>query len=527
MKSVLLLVGALLATMPVMANELPYTHDFQSATTGPVADHELAPWVQGFDFSAVVEQAHAYEGSFTPLSGSSTKLLDIVTVDGLQVPVTMNDGEHQEVYVDTLMFLEPCDAHPAYIADNDEVKLSVHMNDNGDVVLFHGGATGNANTTTVIPLGAATSAWYRVTIRMHMEAAHDGVETYPFFQVLLDGQILTSVNHGFAVPVAASANYTGGSWFRFANRNDQSGSHRKMSAVAFQGAGKLDELVVAVSPSISDLSASQAIWDGTASGVTYGLYESTDLPGESMTWSQVGTAETGVGEKTTAVTTSGARHCFEPAPHGLAPGGLNAWTAFNLAIPVGFSFIGVPMEMSNGRSFHGALGQQLSDGLSDGDKVHVWDDGHWVALTLNSGTWSDDHALPRGVGFFVERVAGTPTSVVFRGPIGNGGEQTTTVSDAHNGWNPISLSEGRHLTVQQAFRNVDSGTPVGHGDPYLADRVIGLGVDGWVMLVRQANGNWLRIDQSGQGDGNGYVLEPGRAFYYKRMSGSGGLTVRF
>jgi hypothetical protein len=270
-------------------------------------------------------------------------------------------------------------------------------------------------------------------------------------------------------------------------------------------------------------------------GNDYEVYASTTLPGG---WTLIDEVEADAATETFDVNeyaTSAAPHrYFQVTRPGFPVSNVNPWGVINVPIEPGMNLIGVPVWLAetginlnlNGASSLGAL---LAGMLHSSDKLHIWtwsgSEFYWEELVRDGNTWERPSNQPptlstleAGRAFFVERVENSSTYLTFVAPVGNRDNRSIDIDE---GWNPISLSEGRPLTVQNAFNNlaVGSPSPQGSGNPRLADRVIEIRPNGTAaILSRQADGNWLLTDQSGQSNGNGYILQPGRAYFYERKA---------
>ena len=195
------------------------------------------------------------------------------------------------------------------------------------------------------------------------------------------------------------------------------------------------------------------------------------------------------------------------------------------SVSPGFQMMAPPLLTD--RAFDGALGNVLAEGLASGDQVHVWHSSSqsWSVLTLNgNGDWDGQSGLvlDPGQGFFVQRNSGSPASFNFTGPVGNNADHTITIRP---NWNLIGLSEGRNLTINNAFSSPDSGSVVANWNDSQADQVIFQNSDGsWRRFYRTPNG-WFDF---GTGTiNNTFSLTPGRAYYYKRHTSGGDMVVRF
>lgn len=170
-----------------------------------------------------------------PLAGGTlgTYVLNLET-EGQTLSRQLNEAVSflaSDVYVDTLIRFTPSEDAPSIGAD---VKAAVFVNVNSNLVIhagtvngFNGGDGNPTNVEIVLAQPINPNQWYRLTIKL------GPVSSYSGFQVFLDGSNLIS-SVGFT-----SEGSTPGPWF-FNASNDSS-----LNAVAFQGTGMIDELVVA------------------------------------------------------------------------------------------------------------------------------------------------------------------------------------------------------------------------------------------------------------------------------------------
>lgn len=302
------------------------------------------------------------------------------------------------------------------------------------------------------------------------------------------------------------------------------------------------------SPTILDVerpnvSQARVIWQA-ASGLTYTVFYSDNLPNvETMTW----TAHANVYATNSTVSfavpsVSEERRYFQVAPVGQTPSERNLWSAQRRPIQPGLQMYSIPLPMQD-RTLTGEVGQILSAVLNaaglfnNADKIHIVEPDasvrtFWLRLVSGDKVWYEDaspvttYALPAAQGMFIERKVGTTAIPEFIGPVGN---FNTKSVDLVEGYNLISLSEGRGLTILNAFNNLASGSPSSYanGDMLLADQVITEASPGvWIIFWRTSAG-WVKWSSSGATLDNGYILMPGRAYYYLRRTGQGDMEVKF
>jgi len=139
--------------------------------------------------------------------------------------VTNNFFTGDPVYVDTLIKFTPSEDNPT-ISDSN-VKAAAFVNVSSNLVIYHGDISLPVTNTVVGPF-IDPNVWYRLTIKLG--SFYSG--TYPAFQVYVNGAAITN---------ATAYNEDGsqpGTWFVNASANNT------LSAVAFQGTGMVDDLVV-------------------------------------------------------------------------------------------------------------------------------------------------------------------------------------------------------------------------------------------------------------------------------------------
>ena len=108
-----------------------------------------------------------------------------------------------------------------------------------------------------------------------------------------------------------------------------------------------------------------------------------------------------------------------------------------------------------------------------------------------------------------------------------GTPQSTNV--IYEGYNIISMSQGRLVSIQEAFSDTISGSPYGSNDDQIADQIIiqvpnGSGI--WHRYFFGADNQWHDVQQLGFPAAN-IDLRPGQAYFYLRHAGSGNMTTRY
>lgn len=180
------------------------------------------------DASALTNVAVSFSGN-RPLTDPIGSLVLNLETEGQTLTralATSQDFGVSDVYIDTLIKFTPSEDTPT-IAD--DVKAAVFVNVNSNLVVYHGGV---ALVSTDVGQYIDPSQWYRLTILMSkLGELGNGGETV--FKVYINGIAVTSAD-GFDDNLDPN-----GPWFKVAN------GATAFSAVAFQGTGMIDELVVA------------------------------------------------------------------------------------------------------------------------------------------------------------------------------------------------------------------------------------------------------------------------------------------
>jgi hypothetical protein len=139
-------------------------------------------------------------------------------------------GESTPVYVDTLIKFTPSEDNPVIV--DESVKSAVFVDVNSNLCIFHGvnssGSAGAVATTTTTKINP--ELWYRLTIKL---SNMPGAELDKVFQVYLNGELIVDA-------AGMDENYASPGSFFYTSSNEST-----LSAIAFQGTGKVDELVVA------------------------------------------------------------------------------------------------------------------------------------------------------------------------------------------------------------------------------------------------------------------------------------------
>ncbi|HMP77321.1 MAG TPA: autotransporter-associated beta strand repeat-containing protein [Kiritimatiellia bacterium] len=302
------------------------------------------------------------------------------------------------------------------------------------------------------------------------------------------------------------------------------------------------------SPTIVDVerpsgSAARVLWLAS-SGLTYTVFYSDSLPGAgTMMWTPYANVyATNSTLSFDVPSVSEARRYFQVMPVGQSPSERNLWSVQRRSIVPGLQMWSIPLPMSD-RSLTGEVGQILSGVLNatglynSADKLHIIEPNQsfrtfWLRLVSGDKIWYEnaspvtDFAIGPAQGMFIERLAGTAVTPEFFGAIGNVDAKSVELVE---GYNLISLSEGRGLQMLSAFNKLASGSPSSYAnsDMLLADQIIMEDTPGvWVLFWRTSTG-WVRWSASGTSSANTFILEPGRAYYYLRRAGQGTMEIRY
>lgn len=177
----------------------------------------------------VVNQAYAV--SPRPMAGAASNLVLNLETEGQTLTRTvtgapMNFVTGAPVYVDTLIKFTPSEDDP--VIEDANVKAAVFVNVSSNLVVYHG-VLGDVPTTTDTGIAIDPEQWYRLTILLSQ------LDTLAFFEVYLDGTLIETAS-GWTPGETPSQP---GPWFPNASTDNT------LNAIAFQGTGMVDELVVA------------------------------------------------------------------------------------------------------------------------------------------------------------------------------------------------------------------------------------------------------------------------------------------
>ncbi len=217
--------------IPTEAIAIPYEQDFEQLEVGAKAS-EIYGWSSPvFDSSQVIRP----------------DISKVLAVNNTSITATLNASKYSydKIYLDTMVRLPPSEKDLLdRISSRNDLKLAVYTTDANRIGLFHGGEDGTGGSFTEFDKVYNPSAWYRLTIFMSTEKL-DGTDTVPFFQVLIEGEKLSSSSAGFNTP-SLNSGYGAGTWFRSANYSDQKAANRHLALnwVEFEGDFQIDDFIL-------------------------------------------------------------------------------------------------------------------------------------------------------------------------------------------------------------------------------------------------------------------------------------------
>ncbi len=277
-------------------------------------------------------------------------------------------------------------------------------------------------------------------------------------------------------------------------------------------------------------------------GITYDIYRSYNGFGSGMSWTKVTAGLEADGSEESMLSGAGSTQQFyQVVPTGFSPTSNGVWGFIRPAVKGNaFTMLAPPLVGSRALNGSGSFGARLAavlsgndDGVNGplGDELFFFDaNGQWVNLYLSSaGEWRDSggalatNVLTTGLGVLLQRTSGTPLTPMFVGAVGNNGQSDATLGV---GWNIVSFSEGKPVTLSSAFSNIQGGGSLNaNWDEASADQLIVLGADGsWIRYQRMGDNTWYDLRTLTPANP---TLLPGQAYYFLRQSTGGSLTVRY
>lgn len=276
-------------------------------------------------------------------------------------------------------------------------------------------------------------------------------------------------------------------------------------------------------------------------GITYDIYRATGNLGDgAILWNKVlSSVEAGASVEDVLVNVPANQQYFQVVPEGKALSSNSVWAIIRPALPPGFSTMSAPVDGSD-LSFSGDFGTALADVLTGhnlpgngaeafileagGTYTHLFLDALDVWREAGPGTPLATQTLNPGQGVVIVNRGLTTAYPEFRGPIGNTASDTITIPAG--GYTILGLSEGRHLTLAQAFSDITAGGgPVGSFDENAADMILVLNSNGsYTPLQRLPNGTWLDLTTFTT---SSLRFTPGAGYWYYRAPSAPAMTVRF
>ena len=342
---------------------------YKMVVTGGGNEFTNFAWVAASgDSSTIVTNIGSYTGTRPITNAITSDLVLNLSTEGQTLTRNMgvtNNFVDSPVYVDTLIKFTPSEDTPTINDSN--VKAAVFVNVSSNLVVYSG--NGSVNVSTDVGYKIDPTRWYRLTILM----GKVGDETAAF-QVYVNDVLITN-----AVAITQDFN-SNGTWFYSAS------AVNTISAVAFQGTGMVDDLVVTTLANGYGIPAAIALtlsFNDTLVSVTKGgtpvANSGTINSGDEI----VIDAHDWYGITSVAGTT---------AVYGGATGArVNVSTGTVTAASAETVTIGVT-QYSSGTVSTGA-------GSIDANKLSTWALAKGVSESALSGTaWYDDYLLNVGVG---------------------------------------------------------------------------------------------------------------------------------
>ena len=225
------------------SHTLPYRQDFELPTgSGPATLGWNAP---PGDNSRVIKLTYDYDGE-RPLVSNPRQSVFLLEAEesGISVPFMIPEDFSPPLYLDTMFLFVPVERGTTPETGSSDVKFSIHMDFSGKLVVYHGGEDGNTDTFTELSGRFTPETWRRVTLYTSTEV--DTENPVLFFQIRIDGEVQYGIHDGFSEPTLSGGEYTGGTWFRCANYDEQTaeGTSVQLRRVTFFGNGMIDNLTL-------------------------------------------------------------------------------------------------------------------------------------------------------------------------------------------------------------------------------------------------------------------------------------------
>jgi hypothetical protein len=321
----------------------------------------------------VVNQGYA--ASPRPMAGAVSNLVLNLETEGQTLMRTAGSSlpfsDASPIYVDTLIKFTPSEDDPSIL--DSSVKAAVFVNVHSNLCIFHGvEGAGNNPVSTPTTVAINPEQWYRLTIRL---SNMPDAELDKVFQVYLDG-VLIEDDDGMSLDYEPST----GSYFYSASNQGS------LSAVAFQGTGMVDELVIADEVTLTFASSVMltldwAIGDDGLFAVTVGgtpvakggtVAKDSEIVIDANDWYEI-TSVTGTGDAT---------YVGLPVPGALvnvSTGIVSATSEQTITIDV------QPFSTSTG------IATGLGGGSYPADKVATWAIANSLSASALTGAMLDDY----------------------------------------------------------------------------------------------------------------------------------------
>jgi len=254
---------------PTANSTLNISDSFETYTSGSLAQSNGAWFSTANDLSAVTNLAYTYGGTLPLTTNQSTVLALNTQGDILSNAFNAVSMSGQTVYMDTMVKFVPGSCPTVCNGTTDQgIKLALFVNSDTttNLVIYAGapvdGTYANWQSTTNIDTGISmvdTTLWHRITVLFDASGTVSLPLSNPvnFFQVYVDGVVVSNLNNlayatGWKATLSGGSAPTpvsGGTWFVSATGSggpnvNYASQYRTLNAVAFQGTGFIDDLVV-------------------------------------------------------------------------------------------------------------------------------------------------------------------------------------------------------------------------------------------------------------------------------------------
>lgn len=204
---------------------------YKMTVSGELNETTNVLWQAAADDASKIVTNDAERANYSgirPLPSADTNLvLELATEGNTLTRHVIGEGgvagqtfDVNSVFVDTLIKFRPSEDTPSI---SNDVKLAVYVNVNSNLVVHHGVESADPTNSVFDTINISPTNWYRLTIKLST------MGPLGVFEVFLNGEALTHEN--------ATGEGVGNVFLTAASGD-------KLSAVAFQGTGYVDELVV-------------------------------------------------------------------------------------------------------------------------------------------------------------------------------------------------------------------------------------------------------------------------------------------